>query len=251
MRSSTSFSQWKTDPGVTKQPLLAGLGVPADKIEDIANVCGCKATSKADKADIVLVRNPNKDKLGALLKAAPPYALIEHPAPKSVFGKRLRHVLERRGIFLSLTTATAFGSDLTGILCDACAKRTGMKEERRFDVETAVEEALSNAMVHGNLDIASVLRNDPADFDLYCDLVNERLKSPNYAERRVEIVITWDDDKLEIEVHDEGRGYDISNLHPSPQIEAKSGRGFSLIRDMANSVTVGEHGRSLTMSFNQ
>ncbi|MBI5121152.1 MAG: ATP-binding protein [Rhodospirillales bacterium] len=234
---------------MTKTPLLGGEGVAARDLEDLARNKGFSLASKAQPADILLVARPERQQLASILSAQPPYAVIEAPAPDQAFGGRLKRALENKGLLLSLSTATGFNADLTSLLCAACRQRMDFSDERLSDIETAVEEALSNAMVHGNLDIASVLRNDPADFDQYCDLVNERLTTPNYADRRIEILMTWSRDGIDVEVHDEGRGYDISNFQALPQVEAKCGRGFSLIRDLASNVTIAEHGRSLTMSF--
>lgn len=197
------------------------------------------------------MKGPDRQAMERLLSKVPPYALVEYPAPSSVFGDRLRQAVDRHGLFLSLTTKTAFNADVTGLLCAVCKGRLPLSDERRFDIETAVEEALSNAMVHGNLDVASSLRNDPADFEIYCDLVNERLQTPGYADRRIEILILWDTNRIDIEVHDEGRGYDFANVRLAAPLEAKSGRGFALIMNLANSVSVGEQGRCLTMSFRQ
>lgn len=233
---------------MNKPPLLGGEGVDPRDLEDIARRHGFSPASTNNHADVILVAKPERLQLERLL-SPPPYAVIETPAPDRTFGDRLRLALEKRGLLLSLSTATAFNADLTNLLCTACRQRIDLSDERLSDIETAVEEALSNAMVHGNLDIASVLRNDPADFDQYCDLVNQRLTTPSYAQRRIEILATWSSDGIDIEVHDEGRGYDISNFQALPQLEAKCGRGFSLIRDLASNVTIADHGRSLTMSF--
>jgi anti-sigma regulatory factor (Ser/Thr protein kinase) len=230
-------------------PLLAGEGVGAGEIEDIIAQHGFASARSAGEADVIVVAHPDREALERLLAAGAPHAIIESPVRASDFGPRLQKAVERKGLYLSLSTGQAFNADLTSLLCNSCAKRLNLSEERRLDIETAIEEALSNAMVHGNLDIASVLRNDPADFDLYCDLVNERLGDPKYAERRLEILVVWNAKEIDIEVHDEGRGYDVAASKALPHLEAKCGRGFTLIRDLANNVTIGEHGRSLTMSF--
>ncbi|CAA6603002.1 hypothetical protein MTBLM1_10022 [Rhodospirillaceae bacterium LM-1] len=231
------------------RPLLAIAGVGRSDVEEIAVRNGYALTDNLENAFIVAAASPSREDMLRMMATEPPYALIETPVPQSAFGQRLSRALEMRGLYMSLSTATAFQVDLTSVLCSICSRRLPMSEERRYDIETAVDEALSNAMVHGNLDIASVLRNDPADFDLYCDLVNERLVTPLYATRRIEVLATWTPDSLDIEVHDEGRGYDISNFNTPPQLEAKCGRGFTLIRSLASNVTIAEHGRSLTMSF--
>lgn len=229
--------------------LLGGEGVDARYLEEVARDHGFSMASEGVLADVVLVAEPEREQLSRLLSSQPPYAVIEAPASDQAFGDRFKLAVENKGLFLSLSTATAFNADLTNLLCVACRRRMNISDERLSDIETAVEEALSNAMVHGNLDIASVLRNDPADFDQYCDLVNQRLTSPDYANRRLEILLTWSRDSIDVEVHDEGRGYDISNFQTLPHLEAKCGRGFSLIRDLARNVIIADHGRSLTMSF--
>jgi len=234
---------------VDLKPLLCGEGVKRSELEELAARRGFEAVGDVSKADAVVVFKPTRSQIDRLLATQPPYALIEIPAPDRAFGKRMMRALASKGLFVSLCTASAFHADLTKLICTALGVRISLSEERRFNIETAVEEALSNAMVHGNLDVASSLRNDPADFDMYCDLVNQRLTTPLYAERRIEILATWSPEGLDIEVHDEGRGYEASNVNAPPQLEAKCGRGFILIRELTRNVTISEHGRSLTMSF--
>ncbi|MBF0353942.1 MAG: ATP-binding protein [Alphaproteobacteria bacterium] len=234
---------------MSELPCLAGVGVDSGEIENIAVRCGFRTAAGAENADIVLIAKPDRLQLERLLANHPPYALLEAPTPAKLFGKRFKLALERKGLFISLSTSAAFHMELAGLVCSCLGRNVPLSQDKGFDVETALGEALSNAMVHGNLDVASALRNDPADFGQYCDLVNQRLATPTFADRRIEMLATWSAKCLEIEVHDEGRGFDISNVSAIPRIEAKCGRGFSLIRELTQGVTLVDQGCGLKMSF--
>ncbi|MBF0168709.1 MAG: ATP-binding protein [Alphaproteobacteria bacterium] len=234
---------------MSELPCLVGVGVDSDEIETIAARWGFRTVADVESSDVVLIAKPDRLQLERLLTKHPPYALMETPSPTKLFGKRLRQAIARKGLFLSLSTCAAFHMEIASLICSCLCQRIPLCQQKCFDVETALGEALSNAMVHGNLDVASALRNNPADFGLYCDLVNQRLATPLYANRRIEMLATWSAKGLEIEVRDEGRGFDISNVSTLPHIEAKCGRGFSLIRELTRSVTLVNHGRGLKMSF--
>jgi serine/threonine-protein kinase RsbW len=88
----------------------------------------------------------------------------------------------------------------------------GVGEESAFGVEMAVREAITNAIVHGN-------REDEA--------------------KAVEVTFNCLEHALEIEVRDQGKGFDPSNV-PDPTDPANilktSGRGIFLMRSFMDEV---------------
>ena len=112
----------------------------------------------------------------------------------------------------------------------------------------AVDEALINAMYHGNLEVDSKLR-DGNDAKFY-ELANQRRKHPEFAGRRVHITAQFSPDRFSIVIRDEGRGYDPSSL-PDPtspeNLDRISGRGLLLIRSFMDQVTFNPTGNEISM----
>lgn len=99
----------------------------------------------------------------------------------------------------------------------------GVSEEKTFDIKLCVEEAVRNAMVHGN-------RSQP--------------------QKAVRTAFWIEDDRITIEVEDEGTGFDHTTL-PDPTdadyIMRNSGRGVYLIKKLMDSVTYNSPGNKITM----
>ncbi|QDU40891.1 Adenylate cyclase 2 [Maioricimonas rarisocia] len=112
----------------------------------------------------------------------------------------------------------------------------------------ALEEALSNAMIHGNLEVYSQLREH--DNDAYERLIAERCNEVPYCDRRVFISSQFEPDRLIVTVRDEGLGFDAA-LVPDPtdaeNLFRPSGRGLMLIHAFMDSVTHNEMGNEITM----
>ena len=118
-----------------------------------------------------------------------------------------------------------------------------------FQVGTALAEALSNAIDHGNLELDSALREEESD--AYSRLRQERSHLAPYCDRHVYVTEELTPNLVQYRVRDEGKGFDISHvpdpLHPDCLLKA-SGRGLLLIRTFMNDVTFNERGNELTMT---
>jgi len=117
-------------------------------------------------------------------------------------------------------------------------------------IGVAVHEAAVNAMVHGNLEIASDLKD--GDWDAYHALIAERAKREPYSLRRVHVTVrATREPSLEVRVLDEGSGYDPKAL-PDPcdpaNIDRSCGRGLLLIRTFFDEVRHNAKGTEITMT---
>ncbi len=135
-------------------------------------------------------------------------------------------------------------SYLTGVLRDS-----GMFEEADcHGISTALDEALTNAYFHGNLEISSEIREyDPR---AYRALAEERRQAPPYCDRRILVRVTLTDDAAQFVIADEGRGFDVSAV-PDPtlpeNLEQPSGRGIFLMKTFLDEVTYNEAGNEVTL----
>jgi DNA-binding response OmpR family regulator len=130
-----------------------------------------------------------------------------------------------------------------------------MRQMRQFDdsarmqVGVAVHEAVTNAIVHGNLEISSELKD--GDWDVYHETVARRATDASYRDRRVTITVrATREPTLLIRVKDEGNGYNPAKL-PDPtdpvNMVKGCGRGLLLIRTFFDSVTHNPKGNEITM----
>ena len=91
-------------------------------------------------------------------------------------------------------------------------RNCGVSEELSFGIEMAVRESVTNAMVHGNQEDES---------------------------KSVEVILNCHDNELEIEVRDQGEGFDPANV-PDPtnaeNLLKTSGRGIFLMRTFMDEI---------------
>ena len=135
-------------------------------------------------------------------------------------------------------------SYLTAVLRDS-----GMfGETDRHGISTALDEALTNAYYHGNLEVSSVVRKH--DARAYRALAEERRKAPPYRDRRILVRVALTDDEARFEITDEGQGFDVGGV-PDPTLPENlarpSGRGIFLMRTFLDEVTYNETGNQVTL----
>jgi anti-sigma regulatory factor (Ser/Thr protein kinase) len=124
-------------------------------------------------------------------------------------------------------------------LCDRpTARRVGV----------AVEEALLNAIIHGNLEVSSELRQ--ADEGTYDRWIIERSRQSPYADRRVRLTARVSRSEAVFVVQDEGPGFDVSQV-PDPtdpeNLFRVGGRGILLMRSFMTAVQFDDRGSRVTL----
>ncbi len=116
-------------------------------------------------------------------------------------------------------------------------------------VAMALDEAIVNAMIHGNLEVASELR-ELGDGSAYTDQIRARQQSPPYCDRRVLVALTASRTQAVFVVRDEGEGFDIGEV-PDPtdpaNLENISGRGLLLINAFMDEVRHNDRGNEIRM----
>jgi CheY-like chemotaxis protein/anti-sigma regulatory factor (Ser/Thr protein kinase) len=118
----------------------------------------------------------------------------------------------------------------------------------RVRLGIALEEALINAMYHGNLEVDSALLED--DHDAYYAMVEERTDSPPYKDRRIDVEMRISAEEVLVAIRDEGSGFDPSAL-PDPtdplNLEKVSGRGLLLMRTFVDELVFNNRGNEVTL----
>lgn len=153
-------------------------------------------------------------------------------------------------LLLSLSTVTCFSMDLAPLLCRVLAQRGWLGDNRRPDAEMCLHEAISNAVIHGNLGILSGPSGNAEAFDGFYRRVKERLADRLRALRRITIEVVWTGVELQLAVVDEGDGHaGIVTEAGAAESEAKSGRGLRIMGQLADHVGFSDAGRRVHLYF--
>jgi hypothetical protein len=202
--------------------------------------------SPQNGAGLVLVNSRFDDKSLAQALKAPCVGGFEIGPDNSVFQTVALPWLKQDGLALIVSTVTAFNCDLTRLLCQSVATRLELNQDQLVDMEIAIQEAIANGLVHGNLGIDSSRRASIETFDDHCRLTEERLADPEYGQRRLFLLVRWDSKYVEFTIRDEGGGYNACMTDVR-----YSGRGLKLITGLAESVFSTDCGRSITLRFSR
>lgn len=121
-------------------------------------------------------------------------------------------------------------------------------EVDRLRVGIAVEEALLNALYHGNLEVSSDLKE--TDPNLFEETAKERSLEEPYRNRRIFVDALVSRESARFTIRDEGPGFDPSKL-PDPcdpdNLEKPSGRGILLMRSFMDEIHFSEKGNQVTL----
>lgn len=247
---------------------LHGAGLPADWVSVLADGCRIRPRTppmpagaspdgrvlvllggEEDAADTTLWAPPYAAWVEATSAAAPGHHPAAGTSPDTIL-PAVTAAVGRAGqahLFASLSTATANAVHLAGRVMAAVSARCSLTDAQRDDVELALHEAISNAVVHGNLQVAGMKGLNVDALDRFSHDLAERMADPAFAGRRVEVSCWLDPGTLTIDVTDEGSGFEPSARGPvSPDA---SGRGLDLITLLAQSVELLDHGRRIRMRF--
>ncbi|MEX0586019.1 MAG: response regulator [Pirellulales bacterium] len=138
---------------------------------------------------------------------------------------------------------------LVGYLQETVTQLGVCDDADRTRVGVALEEALANALYHGNMEISSELREQ--DYSAYYALFEQRTKTPPYRDRRVRVRARIGRDEAVFVIRDEGRGFDPSLLADPTDpanLERLSGRGILLMRTFMDEVVYNGVGNEVTMT---
>ncbi|MBI4666483.1 MAG: ATP-binding protein [Nitrospinae bacterium] len=157
--------------------------------------------------------------------------------------KALKYMVSEESRFMlpnDLATIPAVSSYLSNIVdADHIQKRA---------IELTLDEALGNAIIHGNLEIPSSLKDD--DLDSYSELIAERSGQEPYASRRVEVQFAMKGKDARFRIRDEGKGFNWRKaLGEETDIESIHGRGVMIMRAMATSLEFNAEGNEITLVF--
>lgn len=228
---------------------LHGLGVPPERVRRLAAALGLPAAPAQDAGGPVVVLMDDIDAAADPAHWARPFAAWIETAPldDDAITAQVGRAAQA-DLYACLTTATANHLHLAGRIVAAIDSRCPLDDARRDDIELALHEAISNAVVHGNLQVEGMKGLSVDALDRFSNELAARMADPAYAARRVE-VSCWlkPEGELLVEVADEGSGF-VPHSRDGTATGA-SGRGLDLITAIAQHVELLDNGRRIRIRF--
>ncbi len=135
------------------------------------------------------------------------------------------------------------------LLCGAC------QEARAGKLLLALHEALSNAVVHGNLELSSALKEQGDD--AFAAALAKRSADSHYASRTVEILASYDGDCYTWSFTDQGQGFEVeqvlgrSKKEPDSETPLASGRGLLIMQAFLDEVRYELGGRRVVLAMHR
>lgn len=169
-------------------------------------------------------------------------------------GCRRRHARLSEGL---VTTETNFRIDdndlsmlpvLIGHLIDTAEEIGAVTAKNRMQLAVALEEALTNSIIHGNLEVSSELRD--GDGVEYRELIEKRRGQPSYATRRLFVCGEFEQKFCRITITDEGPGFDpaeVDDPTDPAHVDRTHGRGLFLIRAFMDEVEFNRAGNQIRL----
>jgi anti-sigma regulatory factor (Ser/Thr protein kinase) len=152
-------------------------------------------------------------------------------------------------LLVRTATTTTMSHDVVGVMLDALKRRLPRIVPIEIDIRLALQEALSNAVMHGNLCLNGRLRSTRDGLLSFTQSMQERLADRRYGRRPVTIAADWNQTHLVMRVEDQGRGFVPPVISQPVPPGACSGRGIGQIRTICQRVSFTNQGRRITMRF--
>lgn len=167
---------------------------------------------------------------------------------RQVNRRRLLSTLDSSESRFVLESDTSLIAPLIEYLQEQIATMRLFDQLQTTRISVAVQEAIANAIYHGNLELDSELRQN--DEGVFYRLAEERRRAAEYAARRVRVKASLSATEVRVRIHDDGPGFKPSEVrNPTEEINMDriGGRGLLLIRTLMDDVSHNPQGNEITM----
>lgn len=244
---------------------LTGDKISREEIRKIAQKCRIPLWPNADRPFLpqeeseplpeflcVLTADFSDTHLQTLLKKNISFLVDTNATQKSIcaFLKNHKNPTTKNTLSFLLTGPVVYQFDVAHLFTTALGDKFGLSASRLESIHLSLHEALVNGLIHGNLHLTSNMRQSVDSYRLYSDLLRKRLNTPSFARKAIDISAEWTESKMKITIRDEGMGYSLPEiLKQAPSLKSKTGRGLRIIASAADSCTIDNYGREITLSF--
>lgn len=167
---------------------------------------------------------------------------------RNPYRERVRQFLHAGEVEMRLDNDPANAAVAVGFIQNLMDGYDVGEESTRVRLGIALSEALSNAMIHGNLEVDSALRD--GDPDAYFEAIDRRRREHPYADREVVLTARLEKGSITFTIQDAGPGFSVEDV-PDPTDPANllrpSGRGILMMRAYSDSVTWNKRGNEVVL----
>ncbi|EMI42737.1 response regulator [Rhodopirellula sp. SWK7] len=150
-------------------------------------------------------------------------------------------------------------SPLVGLLMQVSSGMELLPSIDMVRLGVAVEHALANAMLHGNLELSS--DECPSHHDLardgrFSEAMQQRIQQSPYRERTIHVEAIAATEEIRIIITDEGNGFDTSTVPRKGQLDPKAmsedenaprGQGLVLMASFVDELVYNDKGNQVTL----
>lgn len=166
-------------------------------------------------------------------------------------GTRVASYLSEVHYHFDLNNDLSIAFPLVRFLQKEAASIANINQEQRLRFGVVLKEALTNAMIRGNLEmeLADLQALEEPEFQ---QAVSDRASQSPYNSRKVNLEVRLSPDSAEVRVRDEGPGFPVATFAEPVErlIEKNAGRGMIVLRTFADKVSYNEAGNELTIQKN-
>lgn len=166
-------------------------------------------------------------------------------------GVRGRRNLGR--LSLTITTRSAYRQPVVKAFVDAMASRLSLSEDLCARIRTAIQEAVMNAVLHGNLGVGSGGRDSFEGLMRTHATIESMLAVSASARSVISVDATWTSKVLHVRIRDGGEGFERSGLALNREAgdagPRASGRGLSILEAVCDCVALLDGGRTTKLGF--
>ncbi|HEY4311214.1 MAG TPA: response regulator [Pirellulales bacterium] len=173
--------------------------------------------------------------------------VLDASRPREGQARLLQHVVQNRCTFQLENDCTLFPPLINFV--QEHATRFGLFDQtERVRLGIALEEALVNALYHGNLEVQSALMEK--SHEAYYAMVEERAQQSPYKQRKIHVEVCVSTDEVTVRIRDDGPGFEPASL-PDPtdpvNLDKVSGRGLLLMRTFVDELNFNDRGNEVTL----
>jgi anti-sigma regulatory factor (Ser/Thr protein kinase) len=147
-----------------------------------------------------------------------------------------------------LNTKTAYNIPVSQIMARKMAAEYALPDPVAYALETAMHEAIANAIMHGNVRMGVRYHTLDGLTAFFSDL-ESRLTDETYNQRNIAITYKKIAQDLVVMITDEGHGFDYTPPSSQYNHETPTGNGRFLIEQFASRVVYHNGGSTIEMRF--
>ena len=155
---------------------------------------------------------------------------------------------QRPDFALSVTSRTLYQHNIALPLAHTIRRRFGLNNAQEEDIATCLQEAIQNAIIHGNLGI-NANYHDGRGLEYYYKLIQRVLNKEPFYHRHVTICAWQNSEVITIAVTDQGKGFEPPAQETHQQLEKPFGRGLNLISHLCRAMRISSSPSTIYMDF--